>query len=261
VFPAYAALWPTRYSRQKLDEIRATVSPYFWNAQYQAVPSMGDLAFFDPTKMQRYVHQNCEQVWIALDANQKETAHGSYAALVCLGSLQGLLKVLGVRRGRWSQPDLHNNVRDFYRSMAQFTGILPEAVVVEDAAAGRGVIDFLGNQLPIVVVQPRGTKEDRAGAVCHLNNQIALPEHAAWLSAFENELQNFPLCADKDQVDALVHALAYASRPAEFKQKVIEGCAEYDCLDEGNYQSSFASENAFDSRLLEAEHSLRRSNQ
>ena len=67
-FPAYAALWPTRYSREKLDSIKATVNSYYWNAQYQAVPSMGDLTYFDVTRFPRYErYETLRKLWIAVD--------------------------------------------------------------------------------------------------------------------------------------------------------------------------------------------------
>jgi hypothetical protein len=256
MFPAYAALWPTRYSRRKLDEIKATVTPYFWNAQYQAVPSMGDLGYFDPEKMQRYQHPLAEQVWIAVDAAQTATSGGSFTAFVCLGSFQGTLKVLAVRRGRWRQDEMHAQLGDFYRTCARLTGIWPEAVIVEQAAAGYGIIDLLSSQLPIVPIIPRGSKEERAAAVCFLNCRVALPEAAPWLKAFSEELQNFPLCASKDQVDAFVHALSYASRPAEFRPKPFEYIETYDCLGDGR-RSSFEEENSFDEGMKNGEELLR----
>ena len=67
----------------------------------------------------------------------------------------------------------------------------------------------------------------------------------------------FPLCSASDQVDAFVHALAYASRPAEFKPRALVGYQEYDCLDQANYRSSFESENDFDMHMSEAESHLR----
>jgi predicted phage terminase large subunit-like protein len=223
--------------RERLEMIRATVSPYWWAAQQQQDPSNKEVTFFNSETMQRYFHTVCEQVWISLDANQKETTTGSYAALVCLGSFQGMLKVLGVRRGRWSQPVLHDQVRDFYRAMSVLSGILPEAVCVEDAAAGRGVIDFLRRELPIVEVSPRGSKEERAGAVCYLNNRIMLPERAPWLADFVSELDSFPLSAYKDQVDSLVHGLSYCSRPAEFTPTQLPAdIVQYDAL-EGSHSS------------------------
>lgn len=259
-YGAYSALWPDRYSSRKLAEIFHVIHPYYKRAQYDLVPSMGELGYFDTEKFLRYPNPLCEQVWIALDANQTATEHGSYAALVGMGSYQRQLKVLSVRRGRWRQDVMHQQLLDFYQHIARMTGIVPEAVVVESAAGGYGVIDLLSGQLPIVPLYPRGSKEDRASSVCFLVNtgRVAIPEAAPWVKDFVDELQNFPLCSASDQVDAFVHALAYASRPAEFKTRVVEYVQEYDCLEEYSRSGgSFSDMDSFDEHMSAAEDYLR----
>src|SRR5579863_9549291 len=72
----YPSLWPDRYSATKLAEIFQVIHPYYKRAQYDLVPSMGELGYSDTEKFLRYQHPNCEQVWIALDANQTATEHG-----------------------------------------------------------------------------------------------------------------------------------------------------------------------------------------
>jgi phage terminase large subunit-like protein len=221
-FPPYAALWATRYSREKLDEIRATVTPYFWNAQYQAVPSLGDLAFFDTSRWPRYDHPTgVEFSVIGIDAGNTQTKSGSYSALVCLGCCGDHLKVLGARRGRWRQDVLIDELWEFYRAMARLTGKQPMKVIVERAAAGYGLIDHLSGKMPIEPLIPKGSKEERAESVCYLPNKgvVKLPTSGAWVRDFAEELDNFPLCADKDQVDAFVHCLSLFARPGEFDFK------------------------------------------
>jgi predicted phage terminase large subunit-like protein len=223
-FPAYAALWPTRYSRAKLDEIKETVSSYYWMSQYQAEPSMGDLAYFDIERLMEHEDVDCERCWIAVDAANTQTKSGSYTAMVCLGLAGGRLKVISVRRGRWRQDAMADQIVDFYGAMSRYVGIQPEAVIIERAAAGYGLIDHLSDQLPVVPLIPKGSKEERAAAVCYLVNRgrVSVPPSAAWLKDFTEEVGNFPLGNYNDQVDCFVHALSYAARPSEF-QSVIQG--------------------------------------
>jgi hypothetical protein len=143
--------------------------------------------------------------------------------------------------------------------LARMTGIFPQAVICEAAAGGFGVIDLLSHQLPILPVYPRGSKEERAGAVCYLVNtgRVALPESAPWLRDFVEELQNFPLSATADQVDAFVHGLAFASRPAEFKLTPVDFVVTYDCLAADDPASAFDEMNRFDAQLAEAEAFIR----
>jgi hypothetical protein len=114
---------------------------------------------------------------------------------------------------------MQQQLADFYDGCTRLVGLYPEAVIVERAAGGYGLIDFFHGRLPIVPVIPQGSKEERAGAVCWIVNRghVALPESAPWLVAFREELGSFPLSAQKDQVDAFVHGLSYALRPSEFK--------------------------------------------
>lgn len=233
-FPAYSALWPARYSREKLDEIRATVTPYYWSAQYQQVPSLGDLAFFEEGKAPLYQYPNVERCWLAVDAANTQTKAGSFTAFVCVGLHGRSLKVLGVHRGRWRQDRMADELLGFYQAMARHCHIWPEAVIVERAAAGYGLIDNLSGKLPIVPVFPTGSKEDRAGSVCGLWNrgQVQLPENATWKKAFVEELVNFPLGAYNDQVDSFVHALAYGIRPSEFKPEDSHELREYDGVEQ-----------------------------
>ena len=217
-FPPYRFV-TRRYPRAKLDEIFGTVTPYYWMAQYQQAPSLGDLAFFRTDNLPRYDYPRVVRCWIAIDAAQTATKGGSYSAGVAIGlSNDGKLLVLDVARGRWRQDELEQEVVAQFSAITRLTGIVPEAVIIERAAAGYGLIDRLSGTLPIVPLIPKGSKEDRAGSVCSLVNRgvVQFPKDAPWLSALIEELGSFPLGRTKDQVDAMVHALSYVSRPSEF---------------------------------------------
>ena len=239
-FGSYAALWESRYGRPKLEEIFGVIHPYYKRAQFDLVPSLGELGYFDVSKLLRYKHHLVEQCWLSVDAAQTATATGSYTAFVACGSFEGVIKVLSVRRGRWRQDEMHSQLKDFYEHIFRLTGVMPEAVVVESAAGGYGIIDMLSNCLPIVPLYPRGSKEERASSVCFLVNtgRVAVPEAAPWLKIFLEEIENFPLCASKDMTDAFVHALSYASRPAEFKPHQLPAeIVSYDALGSGSGSS------------------------
>lgn len=218
-FPPYKFM-TRRYPRAKLDEIFSTVTPYYWMAQYQQAPSLGDLAFFRTDNLPRYDYPRVVRCWMAVDAANTATKGGSHSAAVAIGlSHEGKLLVLDVARGRWRQDAIEQEVLAQYSAMTRLTGIQPEAVIVERAAAGYGLIDRLTGILPIVPLIPKGSKEDRAAAVCSLVNRgvVQFPKDAPWLAALIEELGSFPLGKSKDQVDSLVHALSYVSRPSEFQ--------------------------------------------
>lgn len=235
-FDAYAALDEARFPPSALKKIKNRLTTYYWQAQYQQVPSLGDLSFFDVSMMPSYKQLGTiYKTWMGVDAAQTETESGAYTAFVALGMCNDgggdHIKVLGVRRGRW-RPDVQNQqLIDFYSAMQRRYGVYPEAVCVERAAGGFGMMSL---PLPIVPMTPRGSKEERAGAVCWLVNKgvVQLPEDAPWLKEFKDELENFPLTNYKDQVDAFVHALAWELRknvdfdPRMMKRYVLQGHVE-----------------------------------
>ena len=118
-----------------------------------------------------------------------------------------------MRRGRWRPDVMNQQLIDFYQAVQRRYGVYPEAVCVERAAGGYGMLNL---PMPVVPMSPKGSKEERAGAVCWLCNKgiVQLPEQAPWLADFKSELENFPLTTYKDQVDAFVHALAWELRKA-----------------------------------------------
>jgi predicted phage terminase large subunit-like protein len=214
-YPAYDALWPTRYGAEQLRAIRDRITSYYWQAQFQQVPSLGDLSYFDVSCMPSYkMIGTIKKLWLGVDAAQTETDTGAYTAFVCLGLCSDggdHIKVLGVRRGRWRPDVMNQQLIDFYQAMTRRHGIYPEAVCIERAAGGFGMMNL---PMPVVPMTPKGSKEERAGAVCWLVNKgiVQLPEDAPWLEAFRDELNNFPLTSYKDQTDAFVHALAWELR-------------------------------------------------
>ncbi|MGA8440317.1 MAG: hypothetical protein WB714_18970 [Candidatus Sulfotelmatobacter sp.] len=214
-----------RYPPSALEQIKTVTPEYYWQAQYMGDAKIGANPYFDVDKVPRYQYPTVGRVWIAVDAAQTATKGGSYSAFCCLGLGADGLKVVAVRRGRWRQDELQEQLKDFYQHCGRLTGILPEALIIERAAAGFGLIDFFSGRLPVIPLIPKGSKEERAGSVCWLVNQgrVAFPQQADWLPAFESELRNFPLGSFADQVDAFVHSLSYAARPSEFQPTEVPG--------------------------------------
>jgi predicted phage terminase large subunit-like protein len=215
--PPYKAM-TARYPRGKLDEIKSTVTSYYWSAQYQQEPTLGDLVIFAVDAMPRYEHTRVERCWLAVDAAQTATQEGSYSVSVALGFDGTRLCTLDLIRGRWKQDELETQIINQYRKVANVYGVQPEALIVERAAAGYGLIDRLSNQLPVLPLIPKGSKEERASAVAYMVNrgQVAVPANAPWVTALLDEMRSFPLGRYSDQVDAVVHALSYVGRPSEF---------------------------------------------
>jgi phage terminase large subunit-like protein len=244
-----------RANRDQLNAIKGYSTAYYWNCQYLMVCSLGDLIYFDLTRAPRY--ERVPQVdcwWFGGDFANTATQAGSRSAFNAMGfqAATGKLALLGVEAGRWRVDEMGDRMVAFIGAISRLTGLQPEAVLVERAAAGYGIIDRYSPTLPIVPVYPTGSKEDRAGAVCWIVNQggVWLPAEAPWLKDWESEVGGFPLATLNDQPDAFTHCLSYALRPSEFKpQKQAGEIVVYDSLAEGNYSHIDADADAFDDQI------------
>lgn len=107
-------------------------------------------------------------------------------------------------------PDLKKAVKSSYLRFK------PDVVLIEDKSSGQELIADLradnSVSMPIVAIEPEGSKEMRAHAVSALceSGLVWLPESAAWLQDFESEFFSFPLSTKKDQVDSVTQFLRWA---------------------------------------------------
>jgi predicted phage terminase large subunit-like protein len=251
-----------RVSRAQLNQIKTYSTAYYWNCQYLMVCGLGELVYYDLTRCKRYEHTPQVDVWwFAGDFANTATVSGSRSALCAMGYTEstGQLSVLGAEAGRWRADEMGDRMIAFLNAIFRQTGLRPEAVLVERAASGYGIIDRYQSTLPIVPIIPTGSKEDRAGAVCYIVNQggVALPAEAPWLKEWEAEVGGFPLATLNDAPDAFTHCLSYASRPSEFRPKPVEYVVMYDALAADGPASAWDEMNRFDASLAEAEAFIR----
>ncbi len=92
------ALWPFRYSRAKLEEMREGKSAYWWNALYQQRPTQHEGAewpdeYFGDHLMTDYWPDAFDIFCVALDPSKGKTDRSDYSALVGVGLRGGELWV------------------------------------------------------------------------------------------------------------------------------------------------------------------------
>ena len=108
------ALWPERFPRKRLDEIREQVGSRVWNAEYQQRPEAAEGGTFKRLWWQFYnkatLPPRFDDVIISLDTAFKEGAENDYSAAVVMGVTQSRLYVLDVWRGRVDFPKLIRQV-------------------------------------------------------------------------------------------------------------------------------------------------------
>jgi hypothetical protein len=235
MLPPYEALWPERFSRKKLDQIRSVIHSYYWSAQYAQIPSMGEMAYFLLTdQTPRWTDPGVQFWWVGVDCANTDTIAGAETAFVALGICGPKLKVLGARSGKWKVDDMAPQLQNFCNDIYRMCGRPLERVLIERAAGGYGLLERLAGVLPVEPVTPLGSKEDRAGDIAYLVNtgRVEFPtEPTRDVVKLEQQLRDFPLCSLKDLVDSFTHACKFTQGAAELKPRDVQ-VVEYDELEQ-----------------------------
>lgn len=198
------ALWPERYSAEKLRAIERTIGPYDWASVYQQRPSAkGGTVFMDGAAT--FGEHSGGQTYITVDtaASKRETA--DFSVLTAWG-VQG------------SGPDAQVNVLECVRGRFDLLELTAHAEAmqgrygvpldIEDAGLAKPIIQYM--QSRGIALRPRkvsGDKFTRAQPYAAAWNQgrVRLPAAGApWVGAFRAEHLAFtgtPTDAHDDQVD------------------------------------------------------------
>ena len=211
------ALWPEKFPLKRLMQIRQTVGSSEWAALYQGRPAPIEGAIFRKEWWKSYSQASLpdefERIIVSLDCAFKTGTSNDYTAAVVVGVGQHGYYVLHVVKDRLEFPELQRRLE------AMCLKFHPDAVLIEDAASGQTLIQTLkaDTRLPVLPVKPMGDKLSRAHAVTAMveSGRVMLPESAAWLLDFLDELSSFPTAAHDDVVDAFTQAIGYLKRGAE----------------------------------------------
>jgi predicted phage terminase large subunit-like protein len=171
-------------------------------AQYQQRPQMESGAIVRP---EWFAHRATApaggmrvQSW---DTGIKAGAHHDASACVSMVEHEGRHYVAHVRTLRLEYPELKRAI------VAAAEAYFPDAILIEDKASGQSLIQDLRREtsLPVIACSASEDKVTRLVRVTPMMEagQVLLPEDAAWLAHFEEELFAFPTASHDDQVDAL----------------------------------------------------------
>lgn len=207
------ALVPDLHPIDKLLEMRAGVSDYFWSAMYQQSPKTVGGAVFKDAGVKYYLPKDLpgkfDQIIQSWDMAFKDTAASDFVAGQVWGKVGAdvyLLEEVHERLGFTASK----------QAVIDMTGRNPLAMrkLVEDKANGPAIIDSLKKDIPgLIPVEPDGSKLARAHAVTAQwesgNVWLPHPDIAPWVTDFVEELTTFPAGANDDRVDAMTQALRY----------------------------------------------------
>lgn len=226
------ALWPSRFPAETLDEIRRTMSAYWWSALYQQRPAPEEGALFRRSSFRYFTEESgtyvlhrpdggpkrfrVEDCWVFTTADLaislKETADYTVMCAWAVTPEKDLL-LLDLERRRIEGPDQE-------RLLHAFAGHYPrlKTMLIEGTQYQAALAQYAKREgLPARAVKVDRDKFSRAQnpAARMENGSIYFRQNALWLDALEGELLTFPNGEHDDQVDNLSMAGEFLTAPEE----------------------------------------------
>lgn len=215
-------LHPSHVGLNALARLQKAMGADNFEAQYQQqpIPSGGRmvkrrwLRYYDAVP----ATQAGDRIVQSWDTAASEDLSADYSACVTALIRGHIVYVLDVYRARLNFPRLLDRAQQLALTWNVRT------LLIEEAVSGRQLLQQLRiSRLPGVpepIGRPATThKEARMWGQCGLieRGDLLLPTEAPWLASFLHELLGFPRTAKDDQVDALVHLLAWTSEGWNFR--------------------------------------------
>jgi predicted phage terminase large subunit-like protein len=209
------ALHPERESLEVLEQTRAFMGEFAFQAQYQQnpVPEGGNLvkwdwfSFYDDAAQFDSQSGRVIQSWdTAISVN--ETADWSVCTTwIVRGDDYYLIDVF---RARLDFPSLKRQIVAYKKAFRADT------VLIEDAGAAQGLIQQLKGERMVrpIAIKPERSKADRLAAQSAVieAGRVHLPRSAPWLDTFHAEMVAFPSGRHDDQVDSVSQFLGWVTR-------------------------------------------------
>lgn len=211
------ALWPERYGKRALENIRKFRGSGVFNSLYQQRPNSAGGGIFKRSWLRHYtiVGDNLildakifpvSELWhfITVDLAMSVKTTADYTVVCDWAVTPDYELVLwDVLRDRVEAPDAVEAIR----KMAQKND--PRYVAIEKAHYGIAVIQQerrLGMAIKELIADKDKVTRAQTAAVMMEGGQVWFPVAAPWLDVFENELMSFPVGGHDDCVDNLSYA-------------------------------------------------------
>ncbi len=209
------ALWPSKYPITVLENTRASIGSRAFESLYQGNPTIAEGNIFKREWWKYYrvrpVNLRIIQSW---DTAFKSKTENDYSVCTVWGIGQNAYFLLDVVRHKLEFPDLKRMCITAYERDQ------PERVYIEDKASGQSLIQELKREtrIPMFAIKADTDKVARANAVTPLieSGRVYLPEYAAWLHDYLEELSGFPNAEHDDQVDSTTQALGQLANPVAY---------------------------------------------
>jgi predicted phage terminase large subunit-like protein len=215
LMPSGEPCWPEFWSKHELEQVKASVPPYKWNAQYQQNPTAEELSILKREWWKKWTKKevpNLQYVIQSYDTafSKKETA--DYSAITTWGVFypqeiggSPALILLDVKKGRWDFPELKVIAQEQYNFWE------PETVIIEAKATGMPLTHELQKLgIPVVNFTPSkgNDKLSRVHSISPLfeAGMVWAPDEV-WADEMIEECAAFPNGRYDDLVDSMTQAL------------------------------------------------------
>lgn len=209
-------LWPEGgFDLKKYTDIKRTLGSHWFSAMYQGRPTSkeGNLIKLKWFGRYKVPPAEPEMVVLSMDTAQKDNEITDYTVIGVWYLYKNSYYLVDVIRDKMDHPRLLAVSKDLIRYKK------PHVVLIEDRGSGISLAQHLELETSanIIKVQPTTDKITRMSAESAAieAGRVYLPESAAWLYDFEDELLAFPQSAYKDQLDMCSQALKYFRERAE----------------------------------------------
>lgn len=204
-------LWPERYNRETLLEIKATLGTYFWDALYQQVPHADNQGFSSGAWLHiediapELAKLRAVRSWDL--ASSPEKGDYTVGSLVGMDPLYGREHILDMERGQWSPAEVDNAMLQCAENDGKNIKVLIEK---EPGSSGAHALNHFKTILRgyrVKEIKVSGPKPVRARPfLAYAEEGNVFMKRAPWNSAVIHEMDNFPDGENDDIVDSLAQA-------------------------------------------------------
>jgi predicted phage terminase large subunit-like protein len=202
---------PSRDPRDILDSIKTAIGSYAFSAQYQQEPLPADGSVIEWSWFRSYdtpPDRSAARVVQSWDCASKNTEFSDYSVCTTWAIVGHDYYLLDMFRRRLNFPELLAAV------IAEAERHSPAEILIEDAAAGIQLCQYLRLERPTRMPEPKAVKPERdkvtrAHTISHVIEQgrVFLPINAPWLEGLRTELIQFPFGRHDDQIDSITQFL------------------------------------------------------
>lgn len=208
------ALWPERYSVERLLQIKQAVGEYYWSALYQQDPTPREGMLFQTGNL--IIQPNTPTMVRVVRAWDMAASSGAgdWTTGVKMGvDAYGVFYVMNVVRGQWGTDERNRIIRQ----TAEMDGPgVPIRGPEDPGSAGKdSALSFVRmlSGFPVKVERVSGSKVSRADPYsAQVNVGNVRMTQGPWNRDYIEELRQFPLGQNDDQVDASADAFTELTR-------------------------------------------------